>query len=85
MYRRLHVRYLYSYKVLMKLEFSLQIFENTTQTSNFMTIRPLSAQLLHTKRRGTQTDGRTDRHTDMMKLIVAFRNFTNAPKNAQFM
>jgi len=24
---------------------------------------------------------RTDGQTDMMKLIVAFRNFTNAPKN----
>jgi hypothetical protein len=23
----------------------------------------------------------TDRHTDMTKLIVAFRNFANAPKN----
>jgi hypothetical protein len=27
------------------------------------------------------TDGETDRHTDMMKLIVAFRNFANAAKN----
>jgi hypothetical protein len=25
--------------------------------------------------------GRTDGQTDMMKLIVAFRNFANAPKN----
>jgi hypothetical protein len=28
-----------------------------------------------------QTDRRTDKQTDMMKLIVAFRNFANAPKN----
>ena len=28
-----------------------------------------------------RTDGRTDRQTDMTKLIVAFHNFTNAPKN----
>ena len=28
-----------------------------------------------------RTDGRTD--TDMTKLIVAFRNFGNAPKNFQ--
>jgi hypothetical protein len=27
------------------------------------------------------TDGQTDRLTDMTKLIVAFRNFANAPKN----
>jgi hypothetical protein len=28
-----------------------------------------------------RTDGQTDGHADMMKLIVAFRNFENAPKN----
>jgi hypothetical protein len=28
-----------------------------------------------------RTDGRTDRETDMTKLIVSFRNFANAPKN----
>jgi len=27
-----------------------------------------------------RTDGQTDGRTDMMKLIVAFRNFENAPK-----
>jgi hypothetical protein len=26
--------------------------------------------------------GQTDRRTDMTKLIVAFRNFANAPKNS---
>ena len=29
-----------------------------------------------------RTDGRTDRQTDMTKLIVAIRIFANAPKNA---
>jgi len=29
-----------------------------------------------------QTEGRADRWTDMTKLIVTFRNFANAPKNA---
>jgi hypothetical protein len=28
-----------------------------------------------------QTDGRTDRKTDMTEVIVAFRNFANAAKN----
>ena len=37
--------------------------------SNYMKIRPVGAELFH-------TDGRTD----MTKLIVAFRNFTNEPK-----
>ena len=34
----------------------------------------VGAQLFHTSRQ-------TDRQTDMTKLIVAFRNFENAPKN----
>jgi len=29
-----------------------------------------------------RTDGRTDRQTDVTKLILAFRNFANAPKNS---
>jgi hypothetical protein len=39
-----------------------------------MKIRPVETELFH-------TDGRTGGQTDMMKLIVAFRNFSNAPKN----
>jgi hypothetical protein len=39
-----------------------------------MKIRPVTAELFH-------ADGRTDRQADMTKLIVAFRNFANAPKN----
>jgi len=27
-----------------------------------------------------RTDGRKDGHTDMTKLMVAFRNFANAPE-----
>ena len=30
---------------------------------------------------GVRAGGRTDRQTNMTKLIVAFRNFVNAPKN----
>jgi len=29
-----------------------------------------------------KTDGRTDRRIDMTRLIVAFRNFANAPKKS---
>jgi hypothetical protein len=39
----------------------------------FMEIHPVGAELLH-------AHGQTDGHTDMTKLIVAFRKFTNAPK-----
>jgi len=38
-----------------------------------MKIRPVGAELCH-------VDGRTDRHD---KLIIALRNFANAPKNEQ--
>jgi hypothetical protein len=41
----------------------------STQISNFMKIRPVGAELFH-----------ADGWTDMKKLIVAFRNFANAPK-----
>ena len=61
----------------MKLEFSRQIFEKNTKISDFMKIRPVGAELFH-------TDGQTDGRTDMTKLIVAFRNFANAPKNGSF-
>ena len=37
-----------------------------------MKFRTVEAKLLHAERR-----------TDMTKIIVAFRNFANAPKNAQ--
>jgi hypothetical protein len=36
-------------------------------------IHPVGAELFH-------ADGRTDRQTDMTKLISAFRNFTKTPK-----
>ena len=54
----------------MKLEFSRQIFEKKkVQIPSFMKMRPLGDELFH-------VDGQTD-----MKLIVAFRNFANAPRN----
>jgi hypothetical protein len=42
--------------------------------SSMMKIRPVGAKLFN-------ADGRTDRQTDVTKLIVAFQNFVNAPKN----
>jgi hypothetical protein len=44
-------------------------FSKNTQIPNFMKICPVGAELL-----------RADRRTDMTKLIVAIRNFANAPK-----
>ena len=37
-----------------------------------MKIHPVGVELFH-------ADGRTDRRTDMKKLMDAFRNFANAP------
>jgi hypothetical protein len=33
--------------------------------------------------RDGRTDGREEEWADMMKLIIALRNFANAPKNAE--
>ena len=43
-----------------------------------MEIRPVGAKLFH---EDSQSDGRTD----MMKLIVSFRYFTNASKNPLYL
>jgi hypothetical protein len=59
----------YSCPILTKLEFCRQLSKKT-QISNFMKILPLGAEVFH-----------ADRQTDMTKLIVAFRNFANAPKH----
>jgi hypothetical protein len=45
-----------------------------TQISNFMKIPPVGGELY-------AADGRIERRTNMTKLIVAFLNFANAPKN----
>jgi len=50
----------------MKVEFSEQIFE---KYSNYMTIRPVRAELLH-----------AEGQKDMKTLIVTFRNFAKASK-----
>jgi len=44
-------------------------FSKNTQKPNYMKIRPVEAEFFH-----------ADGQTDMTKLTVAFRNFTNAPK-----
>jgi hypothetical protein len=56
----------------MQLGLFRQIF-GKTQISTFIKIRPLGAELFC-------QDGKMDGRKDMTKLIVAFRNFANAPK-----
>jgi len=45
-----------------------------------MKIPPVETELFHAARR---VNGQTDGQTDMTKVIVAFRNFANAPKRLQ--
>ena len=52
----------------------LDKFSKNSQKLNFMKTCPDGAQLFH-------TDGQTYRQTDMTKLIVAFLDFANTPKN----
>ena len=47
----------YYCQILMKLEFSRQIFKKNPQISNLMKIRPMEAELLY-------VDGQTDRHDE---------------------
>jgi len=51
----------------------LDIFSINSQISNLVKIRPVGAALFH-------ADKRTDRLTDITKLIVASRNFVNMSK-----
>ena len=48
----------------------LDRFSKNTQISSFMTIHPVEATFFH-----------TDGQIDMTKVMVAFRNFANMPKN----
>jgi len=48
------------------------IFSKNAQILNFMKISPVGVEF------------RADGQTDMTKLIVAFRNVTNAPKSCTF-
>ena len=58
----------------MKLEFSIQL-KKYTQISTSMNIIPAETEFFFM---------RTDRWTDMMTLIVAFRSFAKAPTNDSF-
>ena len=51
----------------------LDRFSKNLQVTNFMRICPVVAALFH-------VDKWMDRRTHMIKLIIAFHNFTNVPK-----
>ena len=59
----------------MKLEFSPQIFEKT-QISNFVKICPVRSRVVPCER--------TDRQTDMTKVIVALCNIASVPNKTGY-
>jgi hypothetical protein len=63
----------YSCRILMKLEFSQQIFEKS-QISSFIKIRPVTDEMFH-----------ADRRKEMTKLMFAFQNLANAPYKQAYM
>jgi len=73
MYTGLHVKYMLFSADFNETWIFPADFWKKAQISNFKNMRPVDAELFH-------ADGRTDRETDMSKVIVAFRNFANAPK-----
>jgi len=74
MYIVLHVKYPLFYSDFKEPRNFLDRFSINIQISNFMKTRAAGAFF------SMQTKGWTDVHRDMTKLIVAFRNFTNAHK-----
>ena len=67
------VKYFCSYQIVTKLDI-LKRFSKNNQITNFTKILPVGAELF------THPDRRTDRETDVTKLIIAFRCFANATK-----
>ena len=64
----------YSFRLLMKIEFSRQIFDKSSNIKCRQ--NPSSGSRII-------PCGRTDGRADMTKVIVAFRNFANAPRSSQ--
>ena len=69
MFSRLRVKYSLFFTHFNQTRISGEIFEKSS-ISNFTKIHPQGVELFH-------AEGRTD----MTKIIVAFHNFANAPKN----
>ena len=63
----------YSGPISMRLESSRKIFEHSSNVKRHENLS-VRAELFH-------VHGQMQRRTDMTKLIVAFRNFANAPTN----
>jgi hypothetical protein len=74
MYIGVHVKYRYCCQILIKLEFSQQIFESS---SNIKFHENPSSESRDFPCGHRDRERETDRQTDMTELIFAFRNFAN--------
>jgi hypothetical protein len=61
------------------LNFLDKFSKNTPVLSLIIIVRPVRRKSFHAEDR--RIKGLTDRQTDMTRLVVAFLNFANAPKN----
>ena len=66
-----------SYKIPVVLVNFVDRFSKNIHITNFMKIRPVGDELCH-------ADRQTYRRTDIRTLIIAFRNFANAPKRSRY-
>jgi hypothetical protein len=73
MYLGLNVKYRYCCQILMKFEIFLDRFTEKSPNIEFYENPSSGSQVVPRE----QTDGQTD----MMKVIVAFCNFANSPRN----
>jgi hypothetical protein len=82
LYLGLHLKQPLSFLDLNEFEFSRQIFEKFWNIKFHKNPSSGSRVVPYGQTDGqTDRDGRTDRKTNMTKLIVEFRNFAKAPKN----
>ena len=85
MYIYLHLKYPLFLSDLNEANF-LDSFSKNTEISNSMKILQVGSDLFHEDRQtGGRKDRRTDGRTDVAKLVVAFRNCSNAPKKMVLM
>jgi hypothetical protein len=78
MYIDLHAKCLFSFPILMKLEFPRQFFEKYSNIK-FHGNPSSGSRVVPSGQTDARTDGQADRRTGMAKLVVAVRNFANAP------
>jgi hypothetical protein len=76
MYTGLHMRYRYSCQILTYFDFFITFSENSQISNSMKSLQWKPSCSMQAERRR-----KTGGQTDMIKIIVAFRNFEKEPKN----